>query len=179
MEFKIAAVRETFEESGYLVPPHASFEPLESLDNPAKRFEWRQRVHLIVRVFMYRISQWTHMLQIHESPAHFKNIIGSAILQSESSPPYQNLLPWAHWITPFFERVRFSTLFFLHLVPETESLERLERKMSPDGSETVSLEWIKPSLAIAAFEKESRMCQTRSMHLYIFPRSHDMEQEFN
>ena len=57
-----------------------------------------------------------------------------------------DLLPFAHWVTPEIETRRFDTRFFLARMPEGQTAIH-------DGGEMTALEWLSPLEAIARFER--------------------------
>jgi len=61
-------------------------------------------------------------------------------------PKEEELVPYAHWITPEAVPVRFDTWFFLALAPPHSRPE-------PDGQETVEAAWWEPRAALDANRK--------------------------
>lgn len=57
------------------------------------------------------------------------------------------LIHWSNWITPTDQKARFNTQFFLTLLSDDESTF-WDKLTSPDGSETLSLEWESPKEAL-------------------------------
>jgi 8-oxo-dGTP pyrophosphatase MutT (NUDIX family) len=57
-----------------------------------------------------------------------------------------DLIPFAHWVTPEIEARRYDTRFFVARMPPGQSPKH-------DDSETTALEWLSPSAAIARFER--------------------------
>jgi 8-oxo-dGTP pyrophosphatase MutT (NUDIX family) len=54
------------------------------------------------------------------------------------------LLPFAHWITPEGQRKRWDTRFFLAIAPEGQ-------KAASDGTETTKAAWLSPRAALEAY----------------------------
>ena len=69
-------------------------------------------------------------------------------LQEEASVSItvDDLVPYAHWVTPEIEIRRYDTRFFLSRMPEGQVAKH-------DESETTALEWLSPREAIARFER--------------------------
>jgi 8-oxo-dGTP pyrophosphatase MutT (NUDIX family) len=69
-------------------------------------------------------------------------------LQEEASVTItvDDLVPYAHWVTPEIEIRRFDTRFFLARMPAGQTPKH-------DESETTALEWLSPAEAIARFER--------------------------
>ncbi|KAJ3117795.1 Nucleoside diphosphate-linked moiety X motif 19, mitochondrial [Phlyctochytrium bullatum] len=86
--YALAAVRETFEETGI-----ALLDPLPSW-TPAEHDTWREKVH-------------NHGPSFLALCQHYRTL-----------PALPRLIHWAHWITPAVEKKRFETQFFLALMPE-------------------------------------------------------------
>lgn len=57
-----------------------------------------------------------------------------------------DLLLFAHWVTPEIEIRRYDTRFFVARMPDGQTAKH-------DESETTALEWLTPSEAIARFER--------------------------
>jgi 8-oxo-dGTP pyrophosphatase MutT (NUDIX family) len=69
-------------------------------------------------------------------------------LQEEASVTItiDDLVPFAHWVTPEIEIRRYDTRFFLARMPEGQIAKH-------DESETTALEWLSPLAAMARFER--------------------------
>ena len=69
-------------------------------------------------------------------------------LQEEASVSItiDDLVPFAHWVTPEIEIRRYDTRFFLARMPEGQIAKH-------DESETTALEWLSPRAAMARFER--------------------------
>jgi len=69
-------------------------------------------------------------------------------LQEEASVTItaDDLVPYAHWVTPEIEIRRYDTRFFLARMPAGQTPKH-------DESETTALEWLSPTEAIARFER--------------------------
>lgn len=57
-----------------------------------------------------------------------------------------DLVPFAHWVTPEIETRRYDTRFFIARMPPGQIAKH-------DGSETTALDWLSPQEAIARFER--------------------------
>lgn len=89
---RIAAARETFEESGLLLAYDADGRPAS--------------VELCERLSRYRA-------EVEADPALFARLVRESGLRLA----LERLVPFAHWITPAFEPRRFDTHFFLVAAP--------------------------------------------------------------
>jgi len=58
-----------------------------------------------------------------------------------------DLVPFAHWVTPEIEIRRYDTRFFLAKMPPGQTPKH-------DDSETTALDWLSPAEAIARFERK-------------------------
>ncbi|KAI8337049.1 hypothetical protein BC941DRAFT_426534 [Chlamydoabsidia padenii] len=126
---KICAIRETFEESGLLLTTPAAH-TVPELDTEM----WRHRVH-------DDATQFKHMCELYN-------------LQ----PTVDQLIPFANWITPDFEKKRFNTLFFLTVLHQTVDEEHQETiKVSADGKETVRMDWFDPQQALDQYNQKKIM----------------------
>jgi len=69
-------------------------------------------------------------------------------LQEEAnvSISVDDLVPFAHWVTPEIEARRYDTRFFVARMPDGQTAKH-------DESETVALDWLSPAEAIARFER--------------------------
>ena len=69
-------------------------------------------------------------------------------LQEEAnvSISVDDLVPFAHWVTPEIEARRYDTRFFVARMPHGQTAKH-------DESETVALDWLSPAEAIARFER--------------------------
>ena len=70
-------------------------------------------------------------------------------LQEEANVvvPADDLVLFAHWVTPEVEIRRYDTRFFLTRMPADQVAKH-------DESETTALEWLSPAAAIARFERK-------------------------
>ena len=70
-------------------------------------------------------------------------------LQEEASVhiTVDDLVPFAHWVTPEIEIRRYDTRFFLAKMPEGQTAKH-------DEGETTALEWLSPIEAMARFERK-------------------------
>ncbi len=122
LAFRIAAIRETFEECGVLLArPRGSDKLIDAAT--LKRLEDQHRAAL-----------------------NAGSIGFDAVLASEGLVPAPDLLVhFAHWITPSNQPKRYDTQFFLAVAPE-------EHLAVHDGHEAVESIWITPAQALADTE---------------------------
>jgi 8-oxo-dGTP pyrophosphatase MutT (NUDIX family) len=119
LAFRIAAIRETFEECGVLLA-----RPLGSGE-------------LIDAATLQRLEDQ------HRAPLNAGSIGFDAVLASEGLLPAPDLLVhFAHWITPSHQPKRYDTHFFLAEAPS-------EHLAVHDGWEAVESIWITPAQALA------------------------------
>ncbi len=116
----IAAIRECFEEAGYLLAYDDSGALVDLQDDARRR-----------RFAEYRLALHAGALSLAE------------LCRKERLRPAVDLMHFYHaWITPPGRPRRFDTRFFLALVPPTQQGVH-------DNMETVSSHWIAPAVAIA------------------------------
>jgi 8-oxo-dGTP pyrophosphatase MutT (NUDIX family) len=122
LAFRVAAIRETFEECGVLLArPYGSHALLDAVT--LKRLEDQHRAAL-----------------------NAGSIGFDAVLESEGLLPAPDLLVhFAHWITPSNQPKRYDTHFFLAEAPP-------EHLAVHDGGEAVESIWITPAQALADTE---------------------------
>ena len=89
--FRLASIREAFEESGVLLLEDSARSAL--LQGDEKRI-WRKRVH--------------------DDATQFKNLCA----ELESLPAVFSLKAWSHWVTPTAEPRRYDTRFYVAWTPE-------------------------------------------------------------
>lgn len=120
--FRVAAIRETFEECGvFLARPTGSTHLLPADRALAIEAKWR--------------------VPLCAAETDF-----AAILATENLTLAPDLLiPFAHWITPRTQRKRFDTHFFMAQAPD-------DQIAAHDGSESVDSIWITPQAALAGQE---------------------------
>lgn len=117
---RVAAVRETFEESGHLLArPRGSDGTV-----PAARMREIERAHRAA---------------LAEGRAAFSDIL----VQEKLVLALDLLVPFAHWITPVQEPKRFDTHFFMAAAPSGQVGHH-------DGHELVNSLWLSPRAAIEA-----------------------------
>jgi 8-oxo-dGTP pyrophosphatase MutT (NUDIX family) len=122
LSFRIAAIRETFEESGIL------------LARP------RGSKHLVEASEATRIEAG-HRAALSESKTTFAKVLadtGMVLALDE-------LVPYAHWVTPEGMPKRFDTWFFLAAAPA-------EQLGAHDGKESTDSLWLSPRDALAGGE---------------------------
>jgi 8-oxo-dGTP pyrophosphatase MutT (NUDIX family) len=119
LAFRIAAIRETFEEAGVL------------LARP------RGGTDLIDAGRQERIAQ-RYRDPLHDGAITMREIVAAEDLELACDL----LVPFAHWVTPEEQRRRFDTHFFLAAAPEQVAARH-------DGTESVDSLWIRPADAVA------------------------------
>ncbi len=122
LSFKIAAIRETFEESGILLArPRGSNDLVEA----------KQAAHIETR----------HRAALSNRKTTFLDVLADSgmVLALDA------LVPYAHWITPESMPKRFDTWFFLAAAPP-------EQLGAHDGRESTDSLWLSPREAIAGGE---------------------------
>ena len=122
LSFKIAAIRETFEESGILLArPRGSNDLVEA----------KRAAHIEAR----------HRAALSERKTTFLDVLTEAgmVLALDA------LVPYARWITPEGMPKRFDTWFFLAAAPP-------EQLGAHDGRESTDSLWLSPREAIAGGE---------------------------
>jgi 8-oxo-dGTP pyrophosphatase MutT (NUDIX family) len=122
MAFRVAAIRETFEECGVLLA-----RPLGSAD-------------LIDAETLERLED-QHRAALNAGSIGFDAVLGSEELQ----PAPDLLVHFAHWITPATQTKRYDTHFFLAEAPAAHLAVH-------DGWEAVESIWITPARALADTE---------------------------
>jgi 8-oxo-dGTP pyrophosphatase MutT (NUDIX family) len=119
LAFRVAAIRETFEECGVLLA-----RPRGSTD-------------LIDAATLKRLED-QHRAALNAGSIGFDAVLGSEGLL----PALDLLVHFAHWITPAHQPKRYDTHFFLAEVPEAHLAVH-------DGQEAVESTWIAPAQALA------------------------------
>jgi 8-oxo-dGTP pyrophosphatase MutT (NUDIX family) len=114
----VAAIRETFEETGLLLANRASDGAM-------------------IDALVARGITDTHQTRVAKGDVLFADLMAQHGLQLASS----RLLPFAHWVTPTTMPKRFDTHFFLAAAPEGQTAVH-------DGGETVESVWIQPHQAL-------------------------------
>ena len=122
LSFRIAAIRETFEESGILLARPAGSNSLVEAKRAAE-IEGRDRAALC------------------EGKTTFLKVL----TDNEVVLALDELVPYAHWITPEGMPKRFDTWFFLAAAPP-------EQAGAHDGKESTDSIWVSPREALAGGE---------------------------
>ena len=118
LAFRIAAVRETFEECGILLARDASSKQLVTAARAGE-------------------IEAAHRVALNKGERNF-----SAIMMTEGIVPALDLLvPFAHWITPIGMPKRFDTHFYLAVAPA-------DQVGAHDGHESVDSVWLRPNAAV-------------------------------
>lgn len=115
----VAAIRESFEESGFLLAEDYSGQPI--------RFEEPEITSRFVE----------HRRKIHQGEEVFSNVC----LQEKLRLPVQGLEFFSHWLTPWGQPRRYDTRFFVGAAPEGQTPLH-------DGRETIDSCWITPQEAL-------------------------------
>lgn len=126
--FFIAAIRETFEEVGILLGGSASgdFVSFHDKNIRARYAEHRRRLYA-------------------------SEITLSDIAREENIVFFPDILvPYAHWITPEFEKMRFDTRFFLAKLPP-------QQRPVADATELTESLWVTPRKALELHKKKEIM----------------------
>lgn len=116
----VAACRETFEEAGVLLAARAGGGAFPREEVARLRGE---RGDVAAR------------------PAAFVEVLARERLLLEPA-----LIPWAHWVTPSLERIRFDAWFFAGLADP-------DHEVVVDVTESTHHAWMRPADALAAFER--------------------------
>jgi 8-oxo-dGTP pyrophosphatase MutT (NUDIX family) len=113
----LAACRETFEEAGVLLARSSDGTPCSALE--VERLQ-RERDEVAGR------------------PAAFVEMLAREQLEVDGE-----LIPWAHWVTPSLQRIRFDARFFAAAVPA-------DQRVALGASESTEHVWIAPAAAVEA-----------------------------
>ncbi|MBM3517226.1 MAG: NUDIX hydrolase [Alphaproteobacteria bacterium] len=117
MAFRIAALRETFEECGILL---AAAGPGAALVDGAA------------------VSAWTaERARLARGEISFRAFLAERGLE----PALDQLVPFAHWITPKNRPLRFDTRFFIAAAPVGQQADH-------DGTELTEALWVTPAEAL-------------------------------
>jgi 8-oxo-dGTP pyrophosphatase MutT (NUDIX family) len=122
LSFRVAAIRETFEESGILLARSRGASDLIDAKQ-AREIEAADRTALC------------------EGKTNFLNIL----TENEIEIALDELVPYAHWITPEGMPKRFDTWFYLAAAPP-------EQVGAHDGKESTDSVWVSPREALAGGE---------------------------
>jgi 8-oxo-dGTP pyrophosphatase MutT (NUDIX family) len=122
LSFRIAAIRETFEESGILLARPKGSNTLVDAKRAAE-------------------IEAAHRTALCESKTTFPEVLAS----SGMSLALDELVPYAHWITPEGMPKRFDTWFFLAAAPPAQL-------GAHDGRESTDSIWVSPREALAGGE---------------------------
>jgi 8-oxo-dGTP pyrophosphatase MutT (NUDIX family) len=122
LSFRIAAIRETFEESGILLTrPRGSKDLVDA----------KQAADIAA----------THRAALTERKTTFREILA----ETGMVLALDELVPYAHWVTPEGMSKRFDTWFFLAAAPP-------EQLGAHDGKESTDSLWLSPREAVAGGE---------------------------
>jgi len=126
LALRVAGIRETFEECGVLLAREVGSEVLVGTER-LKSLEVRYREPL------------------HDGSANMLDLVTTERLELACD----ELVPFAHWITPAMVKKRFDTYFFVAAAPP-------DQLAAHDGSESVDSVWINPSDAEREAEEGRR-----------------------
>jgi len=118
LQFRVAAIRETFEESGILLARPRGAQDLIAASRAAAIAD-------------------AHRVSLCEGKTSFREILAS----NELIPAVDRLAHYAHWITPEGQPKRFDTHFFLAKAPP-------EQVGTHDGRESTDSIWVSPQEAL-------------------------------
>src|SRR5438477_5043671 len=122
LSFRVAAIRETFEESGILLARSKGSNALIDAKRAAE-------------------IEAAHRAALCEGKTTFLDVL----TQHEMLLALDELVPYAHWITPEGMPKRFDTWFFLAAAPP-------EQVGAHDGKESTDSIWVSPREALAGGE---------------------------
>ena len=122
LSFRIAAIRETFEESGILLARARGSKALIDA-------KWAGEI------------ETAHRAALCEGKTSFLKVVADSGIQLALDA----LVPYAHWITPEGMPKRFDTWFFLAVAPP-------EQAGAHDGKESTNSIWVSPREALAGGE---------------------------
>ena len=122
LSFRIAAVRETFEESGILLARHQGSSALVDAKRASE-------------------IEVAHRAALNERKITFPKVLAD----NKLSLALDELVPYAHWITPEGMPKRFDTWFFLASAPPAQL-------GAHDGKESTDSIWVSPREALAGGE---------------------------
>ena len=117
LALRVAAVRETFEESGLLLARRGGA-MVSGTQRAALQHRWQERV------------------------ASGGNAFVDMLCEEDLELSLEQLVPYAHWVTPEISPKRFDTHFFIAAAPPGQVAQH-------DGSEAVDSFWIRPADALA------------------------------
>lgn len=147
MPFKIAAIRETFEECGVLLA-----RPRGSRD--------------LVGADMLRRVEAQHRAALNAGSIGFDVVLDTEDLV----PATDQLVHFAHWITPSNQPKRYDTQFFLAVAPPAHLAVH-------DGHEAVDSIWINPAKALAETEAgRFKLVFATAKNLEKLSQSHSMKE---
>lgn len=116
--FRMTAIREIFEEVNVLIAHNQHKHKKSDLHT------WRAKVQ------KDDTKLWDMMQELQMEPA------------------VEQLLPWAHWITPLQEQYRYNTLFYLAVLDSVSAAQE-------DQVETTAMQWVTPQQALLQFNQGS------------------------
>ena len=122
LSFRIAAIRETFEESGILLAR-------------------RKRSTALIDATSAGAIAAAHRSALNERKTSFLDVLAA----NELSLALDTLIPYAHWITPEGMPKRFDTWFFLAAAPP-------DQLGAHDGLESTDSIWVSPREALEGGE---------------------------
>ena len=124
LQFRVAGVREAFEECGILLArKRGQRAVIGAADLKAIEEKWRKK--------------------LADDEATIVDLAEAEDLEIATDL----MVPFAHWITPTFAPKRFDTWFFLAAAPPGQEAR-------PDGQETVDARWFEPARALQGAEAD-------------------------
>jgi 8-oxo-dGTP pyrophosphatase MutT (NUDIX family) len=126
LSFRIAAIRETFEESGILL---------------ARPRETKAKAKVLVDAKRAKEIEAAHRALLCEGKTTFMKVL----TENDLWLALDELVPYAHWITPEGMPKRFDTWFFLAAAPP-------EQLGTHDGKESTESIWVSPREALEGGE---------------------------
>lgn len=126
LDFRMAAIRETFEETGVLLARHVGSR------RPAARHDQRR--------ILKRIEKRRHLRD--------RFLLQELQRQGLMLAP-DKLIPFSHWITPEIRKIRFNTRFYLAAMPSGQMVQH-------DGTEAVGAFWSAPEYLVEKYGLDIR-----------------------
>ena len=134
---RVAALRECFEEAGVLLARRGTTG--ETADKPGLAPTNHDIIPIIEPGDVVRFGGYRDDLQ------HRRTTLGAVAECEHLTLATDELLPWAHWITPEAMPKRFDTHFFLAAMPEGQ-------EAAHDQLEVTDSAWVTPEEALGGFE---------------------------
>ncbi len=123
--YAMGAIRETFEESGFLLA----------------RDRKGEFVSIVMDDDIKKYSEYRSM--VYENRLSFREMLKLEKLE----PAFDAIHYISRWITPVFSPIRYDTRFFAALAPEDQYIMH-------DGIELVETRWMTPAAALAGYKRK-------------------------